>query len=72
VGGDFISHFKSLRLATGLSQAAVANELGITQGAVHQWEKGETHPQTKLLSRIAALYGCTVDELLQPEVNETQ
>lgn len=44
-----------------------AKALGITDAAICQWEKGETLPSAKRLNKIAALYGCTVDELLKEE-----
>ena len=59
--------FLSARLSAGLSQAAVAEHLGITAAAVSQWEAGKNLPRTSLLRSIAKLYGCTVDELLEPD-----
>lgn len=58
--------FLSARIKAGLSQAAVAERLGITAASVCQWETGKNLPRTSLLRDIAALYGCTVDELLTP------
>ncbi|MDR1158859.1 MAG: helix-turn-helix domain-containing protein [Oscillospiraceae bacterium] len=37
--------------------------MGLTQGAISQWEKGETYPRADLLPRIALLYKCKVDDL---------
>lgn len=59
--------FLSARLKAGLSQAAVAEHLGITAASVCQWETGKNLPRTALLRDIASLYGCTVDELLTPD-----
>lgn len=59
--------FLSARLRAGLSQAAVAERLGITSASVCQWETGKNLPRTSLLRSIAKLYGCTVDELLAPD-----
>lgn len=53
------------RAKAGLSQRAVAKELGITDAAVCMWETGKTMPRAALLPRLAALYNCTVDELLR-------
>jgi transcriptional regulator with XRE-family HTH domain len=58
--------FLSARLKAGLSQAAVAEHLGITAASVCQWETGKNLPRTALLRDIADLYGCTIDELLTP------
>ena len=56
--------FAEAREKAGLSQAAVAEELGVSPPAVCQWEKGKTYPKMPTLRKIAKLYGCTVDELL--------
>lgn len=58
------------RAKAGLSQAAVAKALGITDAAVCLWETGKTLPRAALLPKLAVLYGCTIDELLQ-ETNLT-
>ena len=56
--------FLSARRKSGLSQAAVAKELGVSDAAVCMWETGKTHPRTVLLPKIAKLFGCTIDELM--------
>lgn len=55
------------RTKAGLSQRAVAQELGITDAAVSLWETGKTLPRATFLLKLAALYGCTVDELLRED-----
>lgn len=45
----------------------MAEKLGVTTVSVCQWETGKTLPRTALLLDIAALYGCSVDELLTPD-----
>lgn len=57
----------TMRAKAGLSQAKVAKELGITDAAVCLWETGKTLPRAALLPKLAALYGCTVDELLRED-----
>lgn len=52
------------RKKAGLTQAQVAQELGITDSAVNQWEKGKTFPKTSLLPKLAKLYNCSMEELL--------
>lgn len=59
--------FLSARSKAGLSQAAVAEKLGISSASVCQWETGKNLPRADKLPEIAALYGCTVDELLSTE-----
>ena len=51
------------RKETGLSQQYIAECLGVTQGAVSQWEKGQAMPSADKLPQLAQILGCTVDEL---------
>ena len=60
--------FLAARLKAGLSQAAAAKQLGVSAASVSQWETGKTMPDSKRLLDIANLYGCTVDQLLSPDV----
>ncbi|MBE7462306.1 MAG: helix-turn-helix transcriptional regulator [Planctomycetes bacterium] len=48
----------------GLSQIALAERLGVTSGAVSQWESGTSIPETKRLMEIAAALNVTSDWLL--------
>lgn len=59
--------FLSARNKAGLSQAVVADKLGIKPASVSQWENGKTMPNADRLLEIAALYECTVEELLLPD-----
>ena len=59
--------FKRAREGKGLSQQALAQELGIDQSTVSLWESGKTKPRANLLPKVAKLLGCTVDELLADE-----
>lgn len=53
------------RLAAGLRQEDVAKKLDVTQSAVSRWESGAANPLMKYRKRLARLYGCKVDELLE-------
>lgn len=63
--------FLNARTKAGLSQEKAATELGVTGAAVSLWENGKTQPRAALLVKIAALYGCTIDELLESDRRET-
>lgn len=56
----------SARQRAGLTQEEVAKELGVRQAAVSFWENGKTAPRARLLLKLASIYGCTTDELLDP------
>lgn len=59
--------FKSARLKAGRKVQEVVDHLGVTDGAVYQWECGYSRPTAAKLIKLADFYGCTVDELLREE-----
>ena len=56
---------KEMRKRSGMTQKEVAQQIGVTQGAVWQWESGMVMPTAVNLQKLAATLNCTVDELLQ-------
>lgn len=62
--------YRQARLRAGMSQAAAARKLGVTAGCIGQWEIGYTQPRAALLPRVAELYGCTLEELLTPDIEK--
>lgn len=53
------------RKRLGMTEQQFANALGVTRGAVQQWEKDDgTAPKRKLQPEVAKLLGITVGELL--------
>src|SRR5690606_25560547 len=66
----FGRRLRAAREAAGLSQAFVADKLGITRQAVSQWESAETSPNPDTLATLADLYDVSVDDLLgRPQKN---
>ena len=55
------------RKAAGLSQEALAAQLGVSRQAVSTGERCESSPDTDNLIALAALYGVSLDELLYGE-----
>lgn len=55
------------RKAAGLSQEALAAQLGVSRQAVSKWERSESSPDTDNLIALASLYGVSLDELLYGE-----
>ena len=49
------------RSRDGIERAA--DRVGVTSGAISQWESGLTLPTSAKLPTIAAALGCTIDEL---------
>ena len=57
-------NIKRLRQESQLTQAQLAERLGVSYQAVSRWENETTYPDIELLPAIAALFGVTVDYLL--------
>ena len=58
---------KSLREAKQLTQAELANQLGISDKAVSKWETGKGLPDISLLQPLAAALGVSLIELMNGE-----
>lgn len=59
--------FAQLRVAAGLSQKQVAEEMGLHKVTVSHWELGYCFPVPSRLLKLAELYGVAVDELLMAD-----
>ncbi|MBQ4113211.1 MAG: helix-turn-helix transcriptional regulator [Clostridia bacterium] len=57
-------NIKRLRQDSQLTQAQLADRLGVSYQAVSRWENETTYPDIELLPSIASLFGVTVDYLL--------
>ncbi len=53
-----------LRKQKGITQMALADELGVSYQAVSNWERGNTMPDIAKLPDLATLFGVTIDEIL--------
>lgn len=56
-----------LRKAKGLSQAELAEELGITRQTVSRWEAGLALPSAENLIGLSRVYGMPVEKILGSE-----
>ena len=63
--GEFIS---SQIKKKNLTQAALAEKLGITDRAVSKWERGKGLPDVSLMLDLCEIFGITVNELLCGEI----
>lgn len=57
------------RESCGLTLGDIARRLDVTKSAVCSWEAGRWGIQRKYKERLAKIYGCTVEELME-EVGE--
>ena len=55
---------REAREKAGMTQAELARALGVTQGAVYQWENGLTYPRLKILVLMSDLLHVSLTELV--------
>ena len=55
------------RKAAGLTQADIAARLSVSRQAVSRWESGQSKPSTEKLLALGALYGVSIEQLLNAE-----
>lgn len=59
-----INLFREARKAANISQQQAAQELGVRQSTIANWETGSRKPAYTFIAALAKLYGCTTDYLL--------
>lgn len=62
---SFGSTIATLRKQRGMTQAALAEKMGVTDKAVSKWERDVSFPDVAALPRLAETLEVSVDELLQ-------
>jgi transcriptional regulator with XRE-family HTH domain len=61
---NFAANFKRLRIERGLSQADVAERLGVSGPSISGWESGRARPKEDRLADLAGILGVSVPQLL--------
>ena len=66
-----MKNIRALRQARSMTQADLAEQLGVTPAAVVGWEAGTKYPTADKLPKLAKALGCSIDELYaENEVKE--
>lgn len=65
-----MSIIKQARESAGMTQEQLAAVIGVTQGAIAQWESGITHPSYGKLKPLANALRITLDELIGGSTDE--
>lgn len=63
------NHLFHARKKRGLSQEEVAEKLGISRQTVSKWETDETLPDIRQSKKLAVLYGLSLDELVDFDID---
>lgn len=61
---NFAKNLKELRTEANLTQAALAEKMGVSQRAVSSWELGARQPDYDTLLKLAHYFDVTTDYLL--------
>lgn len=62
-----MSSIKIKREKMRLSQEDVAEKIGVSRFTIINWESGKREPKLSELIKLANLFGCTIDELVNPQ-----
>ena len=57
-------NIRKIRKRKKISQESIAALIGVTQGAVSQWESGKTMPTAQNIIDLARVLECTTDDIL--------
>lgn len=60
-------NIKEYRLEKGLTQKALAENIGVTQGTIHFWEQEINEPSSGYIVKLANYFNISTDELLSYE-----
>ena len=59
-----LDNIKKLRQEFGLSQSALAEQLGVSQQSVNKYENHNIEPDIRTLALMAEVFGTTVDYII--------
>lgn len=58
---------RKIRRFNDVTQLEIATKLGVDRSTVAKWESGKSKPKTDRLLQLAAIFDCTVDDLLRED-----
>ncbi|MFC7135447.1 helix-turn-helix transcriptional regulator [Halobaculum litoreum] len=62
---------RARREERGLSQAGLAEEVGVTRQTINSIERGRYDPSLELAFRLAGFFECRIEELFDPDLDES-
>lgn len=60
------------REAAGLSQAELAEAVGVTRQTINAIERGRYDPSLELAFTLAAHFECRIEDIFQPEASDEE
>lgn len=64
----FGEKLRTLRMRRGLTTRELGELLGVNQSHVTRMEQGQRMPNVAMVMKVAAIFGVTVDQLVQDEL----
>lgn len=71
IQSNISNNIKKCRKALGLSQEALADELGVTSQAVSKWECMQSIPDIEMMVTLCTFFGISMDKLILDKDPET-
>ena len=68
---EIANRLYTLRKKYGFSQEELAEKIGVSRQAVSKWERSESSPDTENLLALSKIYGVTIDEMLNKDIEES-
>ena len=62
--GKIRDRIQDLMKSRKITQAELAAMLGVSQGAVSQWETDVSTPSVQSVIEMSSIFGCTTDDIL--------
>lgn len=60
-----VNRVKELRTAAGMTQKALADQLGVTVPTVSKWELAQRTPELERVFRMTLIFGVPIEEIVQ-------
>lgn len=60
-----VNKVRELRTAAGMTQKALADQLGVTVPTVSKWELGQRTPELEKVFRMTLIFGVAVEDIVQ-------
>jgi len=58
---------KKARESMGMTQEALAEQVGVARSTVAMWESGDSLPRAQMLPKLAEILKCSINDLLKPD-----
>ena len=63
---------RQIRESKNMTQETLSLKIGVSRSTIAMWESGQAKPRADTLIKLAAVLGCTVDELLKGEEKDAK